>query len=231
VAKKIRPTDNSRKAAAPKGRKASPAAKAPARAAAPRHVAQRVEEAPRPLSLKGIKSPLSKPELKEFRDVLLAKRRALLGDMSNIANEALHTNRQEGAGDLSNMPTHPADIGTDNYEQEFTLGLLESERVLLREINEALDRIENNIYGVCLGTGEPIAKARLKARPWAKYGIEYAKMLEKGLVRPPEAARSFNEEEEEGEHEHDHDDHEGEHSEPTEGGEIEVADAGEDDEE
>ena len=228
MAKKIRPTDNSRKAAGPKGRQASPPAKAPARPAAPRR-AERVEEAPKSVSLKGMKSPLSRPELKEFRDVLLAKRRALLGDMSNIANEALHTNRQEGAGDLSNMPTHPADIGTDNYEQEFTLGLLESERVLLREINEALDRIDNNLYGVCLGTGEPIAKARLKARPWAKYGIEYAKMLEKGLVRPPEAARAFNGDEEEAEHEHD--DHEGEHGDLIEGGEIEVADASEDEEE
>ena len=40
------------------------------------------------------------------------------------------------------MPTHPADIGTDNFEQEFTLGLLESERTLLSEINAALERID-----------------------------------------------------------------------------------------
>ena len=115
--------------------------------------------------------------------MLLDKRRALLGDMTHMEAEALRTNRQEGTGDLSKIPTHDADVGTDNFEQEFTLGLLESERVLLGEINEALERIDKGTYGICLGTGLAIGKARLKARPWAKYCIEYAHMIEKGLVR------------------------------------------------
>ena len=133
------------------------------------------------------KSPMSKAELKEFRQLLLDKRRALIGDMTGMANEALRTNRQEGSGDLSKIPTHDADVGTDNYEQEFTLGLLESERTLLGEINEALERIDNNTFGICLGTGQAISKERLKARPWAKYCIEYARLLEKGLVSQPSA--------------------------------------------
>ncbi len=119
-----------------------------------------------------IKTPFGKAELEMFREMLLDKRRALIGDMNGIEAEALRTNRQEGSGDLSNMPTHPADIGTDNFEQEFTLGLLESERTLLSEINSALERIDNNTYGVCLGTGQPIGAARLKARPWA-YSMQY----------------------------------------------------------
>jgi len=132
------------------------------------------------------KSPLSKAELKHFRDMILAKRRALVGDMNGIEAGTLRTNRQEGTGDLSNMPTHPADIGSDNFEQEFTLGLLESERALLKEIDEALERIDGGTYGVCLGTGKPISKARLMARPWSKYCIEYARMKEKGLAPPAE---------------------------------------------
>ena len=129
------------------------------------------------------KTPLGRSELKEFRQMLLEKRRALLGDMTHMEEEALRTNRQEGTGDLSKIPTHDADVGTDNFEQEFTLGLLESERVLLGEINEALERIDKGTYGICLGTGLAIGKARLRARPWAKYCIEYARMIEKGLVR------------------------------------------------
>ena len=132
------------------------------------------------------KSPLSRGELTGFRKMLLGKRRDLVGDMSGIEAQALHRNRQDTGGDLSNLPTHMADIGTDNYEQEFTLGLLESERELLDEIDEALQRIENKTFGVCLGTGKSIGKARLKARPWAKFCIDYAKMLEKGLVRRDE---------------------------------------------
>ncbi len=133
---------------------------------------------------KKVKTTLTKDELKMFREMLINKRRSLIGDMGGIEAEALRRNRQEAAGDLSSMPTHPADLGTDNYELEFSLGLLESERSLLHEINEALDRIDDNTYGICLGTGKPISKARLMARPWAKFCIEYARMVEKGMAHP-----------------------------------------------
>lgn len=122
---------------------------------------------------------LSQRELAAFRDLLLAKRRELLGDMTSMEREAL---RSQGSN-LSNLPVHMADMGTDNYEQEFTLGLVEKDRILLREINAALAKIQDGTYGICEGTGQPISKARLEAKPWARYSIEYARMLEKGLVR------------------------------------------------
>ncbi|RPI60202.1 MAG: hypothetical protein EHM48_07635 [Planctomycetaceae bacterium] len=137
------------------------------------------------------KSPLTKSEVAKFREMLMEKRRSLIGDMTNMQDEALRTNRQDGSGDLSLMPDHPANIATDTFEQEFTLGLLESERTMLKEINEALERIAEGTFGVCMGTGEPIAKPRLMARPWAKYCIEYARMIEKGLIRPPEASNDI----------------------------------------
>jgi RNA polymerase-binding protein DksA len=127
------------------------------------------------------KSPLSKAELAEFREMLLEKRRSIMGDMRGMTDESL---RPKGSGNLSKVPIHDADVGSDNYEQEFTLGLLESELNLLAEINEALRRVDNGTYGICAGTGQPISKPRLRARPWAKYSIEYARMLEKGLIRP-----------------------------------------------
>ena len=129
---------------------------------------------------RAVRSPLTREELKEFRQLLLAKRRELVGDMTGIEAEALGADRQESKGDISD---HPADAGTDNFEQEFSLGLLESERNMLTDIDRALSRIDKGTYGVCLGTGKPIAKARLLARPWAPYSIEYARMVEKGLVR------------------------------------------------
>jgi DnaK suppressor protein len=84
------------------------------------------------------------------------------------------------------MPIHMADIGTDNFEQEFALGLMDSERKILAEINDALGRIDEGVYGTCEGTGKPIAKARLEANPWARYCIKYATMVEQGLVREGE---------------------------------------------
>ena len=88
----------------------------------------------------------------------------------------------DATGDLSSMPIHMADLGTDNYEQEFALGLMDSERKLLREIDNALVRLEKKTYGICEGTGKPISKARLEAQPWARYCVKYARMLEQGLV-------------------------------------------------
>jgi len=131
------------------------------------------------LAAKPIKSPLNRKEQEEFRQLLLAKRATLMGDVANMTDEALRKSRQSSTGDLSNMPIHMADLGSDNFEQEFTLGLIESEQVILREIDEALTRIENGSYGICTATGKPISKARLKAKPWAKYCIEYAQRLER----------------------------------------------------
>lgn len=124
-------------------------------------------------------SGLSKREVDMLRDLLLAKRAELVGDVNRMRDEALGKNRQDAAGDLSNMPIHMADLGTDNYEQEFTLNLIDTEQAILREIEDALARIESGDYGVCVATGQPIGLARLKAKPWAKYCYEYVLEQEK----------------------------------------------------
>jgi len=111
----------------------------------------------------------------------MMKRAQLVGDIGTL--NKLQKNRQEASGDLSSVPFHPADAGSDNFEQDFTLGLMGNEQGLLREIEEALDRIAKGTYGICVATNKPISKARLQAKPWAKYCIEYARMMEKGVVR------------------------------------------------
>lgn len=121
-------------------------------------------------------------DAKHFRELLLEKRREILRNVNEFEDEALKQSRQDATGDLSIMPIHMADLGTDNYEQEFALGLLDSERKLLREIDSALMRIEKKTYGICEATGKPISKARLEAQPWARYCVEYARKLEQGLV-------------------------------------------------
>lgn len=118
----------------------------------------------------------SSKELEHYRDLLFAKRRELVGDMSAMEREALRTS---GGTNLSTLPIHMADMGTDNYEQEFTLGLVEKDRNLLKEINSALAKIMNGTYGLCEGTGKPISSARLEAAPWARFSIEWARQLER----------------------------------------------------
>jgi len=125
-------------------------------------------------------------DAKHFRELLLKKRREILKNVSEFEDEALKKSRLDATGDLSCMPIHMADLGTDNYEQEFALGLMDSERKLLREIDDALERIEKKTYGICEGTGKPIPRARLEAQPWARYCVEYARLLEQGLVEEQE---------------------------------------------
>ena len=120
-------------------------------------------------------SGLGARDLQHFADLLLEKRREIVGDMHSMEGEALRS----GTNGLSTLPVHMADMGTDNYEQEFTLGLVERDRVLLREINNALAKIPAGTYGICEGTGDAIGKARLEFQPWARYSIEYARLRER----------------------------------------------------
>jgi DnaK suppressor protein len=125
------------------------------------------------------KKRLSAKDMASFREMLLGKRRELLRNVTNIEKGALKKNRLDASGDLSMMPVHMADLGTDNYEQEFALDLMDSERKVLLEIDEALARIEDKTFGICMGTDATISTARLKAQPWTRFCIEYARKLEK----------------------------------------------------
>jgi len=124
------------------------------------------------------KNKLTSAEIKKFQAMLLAKLNDILGNVSSMELEALRRDRS----DLSNMPIHMADLGTDSSEIDNIIGLMDSERKILVEINDALGRIEDGTYGICQGRGEPIPKQRLKAIPWARYCVACATLLEKGLL-------------------------------------------------
>jgi len=145
--------------------------KAPAKVAAekPR------DEGPTDAQIAAIKTRLSAKELNEYKQILLEARAELITRVTGLEDEALRSS----GGNLSNMPLHMADIGTDTFDQDLAIGMAETERELLREIDEALDRVVAKTYGVCQLTGKPIPKARLDAKPWAKYTVEAARQIEK----------------------------------------------------
>jgi RNA polymerase-binding transcription factor len=131
--------------------------------------------------VKKVKTYLTAKQLRYFKAMLEQKRAQLFGDVERLTSEALGQNSQ--GGEHASMPIHMADAGSDNWEQDFTLGLIANERALVRDIDEALDRISNKTYGICVATQTPISVARLEAKPWAKYGIEYARMRDEGRLR------------------------------------------------
>lgn len=125
---------------------------------------------------------MRKEALERFRKLLMLKRDLMTGDVTTLQREALKKNRKDASGDLSNMPIHMADLGSDNYEQEFALDLIQNEELTLREIEKALQRIDEGTYGVCDACTRKIPMARLKAKPHAKYCIECKIQQEKGLL-------------------------------------------------
>lgn len=122
---------------------------------------------------------MKKSESKVYKERLLALRARLRGDVNAMADAALHKTRLEASGDLSSMPIHMADIGSDNFEQEFTLSLMENEEETLEMIEAALERIEDGVYGACVECGGKIPKTRLNAIPHTPYCVKCASKLEK----------------------------------------------------
>ena len=140
-------------------------------------IAQQPVEHPEPPTIAELRkadSGLTRQEKEQYRKLLMEKRAEILGDVASLKDAALATN-----GNLSNMPLHMADVGSDQYEQEAMLGLVESERRLLSEINDALVRLHEGTYGVCVESGKPIGKPRLDVTPWAKYTIEVVREKER----------------------------------------------------
>lgn len=117
---------------------------------------------------------MKKAELKIYKDKLLTLRARLRGDVDKMADTALKKSRNQANGDLSAMPIHMADIGSDNFEQEFTLSLMENEEGTLDQIEAALERIEDGVYGECEECGVRIPKARLNAIPYATSCVKCA---------------------------------------------------------
>ncbi len=123
--------------------------------------------------LKKIKRAVfSKSDLKKFKALLLKLRENIVGDVEHIANDTLKKSQREASGDLSGYTLHMADMAGDHYEREFSLGIASSEQKLIYEIDEALDRIADGTYGVCVTCEKPIARSRLKAVPHAKYCVQ-----------------------------------------------------------
>ena len=123
---------------------------------------------------------MKKSEMKPFKELLLAMRSRLRGDVDGLAEAALSKSRTEGNGDLSSMPIHMADIGSDAFEQEFTLSTMQTEQETLDAIESALERVEDRSYGLCEDCSKAITKTRLKAIPHTTLCIHCASEREQG---------------------------------------------------
>jgi DnaK suppressor protein len=116
---------------------------------------------------------MKKAEMKVYRDRLVDLRARLRGDVTSMTHAALHKGDVNGSNN-SSMPIHMAELGSDNYEQEFTLSLLANEEDRLGMIELALQRIEDGEFGLCQQCDGMIAKTRLNAIPYTPLCIKCA---------------------------------------------------------
>jgi RNA polymerase-binding transcription factor DksA len=123
---------------------------------------------------------MKKADMKVYKERLLLLRARLRGDVNQLADAALNKSRKDSSGDLSSLPSHIADLGSDNFEQEFTLSLMQTEEGTLDAIENALHRIEDKTFSLCEECGGNITKSRLNAIPYTPYCIKCAEQFEQG---------------------------------------------------
>lgn len=118
-------------------------------------------------------------ELAQYKSTLLDLRKKLMDNVNFMEDEALGKSSQDASGDLSNVPIHMADVGTDNYDRDLTIGLIQNGEEELKAIDDALEKIGDKTYGSCEGCGTKISKVRLTALPYVHNCIECQRLEEK----------------------------------------------------
>ena len=120
---------------------------------------------------------MKKAEVKPFKEMLLQLRARLRGDVSTLANAALSkSSTANGSG--SSVPSHIADMGSDTFEQDNTILLMNNEGETLSQVENALERVEAGAYGFCTECSGKIPKMRLNAIPYTAYCVKCASEIQ-----------------------------------------------------
>ena len=118
---------------------------------------------------------MNRKEKKYYLNLLLKEKERILRTIGHLKEDALGDKKQNFGG----VPTHIADLGTDEFSRDLEINLSNSEGKILKLINEAIEKLENGTYGKCERCGKNIPKSRLTALPYAKYCIKCQKEIEK----------------------------------------------------
>ncbi len=118
---------------------------------------------------------MTNTDLTLYRERLLALRASLLGDMTQMEDDALKDHSK-----TTSIPTDTEELGSDSADQELTSSLLGSEKDALDQIEAAIERIDDGSYGRCEECGEQIPKSRLDAIPYAAQCVRCASQQEEG---------------------------------------------------
>lgn len=126
-----------------------------------------------------MKNKLTRKELGEFRKILLKRKEEIDDEIKHISDDTLKKSQKDASGDISGYTYHMADVATDNYDREFSLGLASNDRKSLFELNDALKKVEDGTFGICEDCKRLITKVRLKAVPQARLCVKCQEKREK----------------------------------------------------
>lgn len=126
-----------------------------------------------------MKNKFNKKELDFFRKLILKRKEEILDGIKHIADDTLKKSQKDASGDISGYTYHMADVATDTYDREFSLGLASNERELLYELDDAMKKIEEGTFGICEECKQLITKTRLKAVVYCRLCVKCQEKREK----------------------------------------------------
>ncbi|MDD5432202.1 MAG: TraR/DksA family transcriptional regulator [Candidatus Omnitrophica bacterium] len=126
-----------------------------------------------------MRKKFNKKELAEFKKLIIKRKEEALDDIQHISDDTLKKSQKEASGDISGYTYHMADVATDSYDREFSLGIASNERKMIYELDDALKRIEDGTFGICEDCKSAIAKTRLKAVITARLCVKCKEKREK----------------------------------------------------
>ncbi len=118
---------------------------------------------------KFLEKNLTPAQEKELLEMLDGKRSELV----------LKLRKRRSGASVEQQPGDEADLASEDAEVSLETRLMDRDAKLLREVERALEKVQDGLYGLCEGTDEPIGYARLKLRPWTRYSVTHKEELER----------------------------------------------------
>jgi RNA polymerase-binding protein DksA len=116
-------------------------------------------------------------DVQRFKELLVEERRRVIDAIEYLHKENPGSIEEETEDET--LDNHIAETATATLDREIDYTLEENSEHVLRDIEGALERIEEGTYGTCMNCGRPIAEERLTAIPWATYCIDCKRLQER----------------------------------------------------
>lgn len=118
---------------------------------------------------------MSPEDLAYFKELILKKKAKVIRNLEYLRSTIVDATTKDATGDASNYSFHMADQGTDAMEREKSFMFAARDEKYLKQLNDALARIENGTYGICRKTGKLISRERLEAVPTTTISVQAKK--------------------------------------------------------